>query len=70
MHIKLKNGIYNCKGKIAYGAAPKPKELQHVVQIQVDPKQKVEVNGQGIHQIQRIEPDKKIKFAKFATFKL
>lgn len=70
MKVLVKNGYVNMKGNMVKSGIPKI-PIKSVVNVAVDPNQKVEVQGSGVKAISKIDPSGKVsKFSKFASFKL
>jgi hypothetical protein len=69
-NMMIKNGNIGIKKKIVYNTVEAVKPLPHIVQVKVEPNAKVEVQGKGITAVERIESNKKVKFAKFAKYNL
>jgi hypothetical protein len=70
MNVSIKNGIVGIKGNSVKGRMHKP-QIKSVVNVAVDPAQKVEIAGSGVKAISKIDPSgKTTRFQKFANFRL
>lgn len=70
MNISVKNGMVGVSNKMIKHGASKP-PIKSVVNVSVDPNQKVEIAGSGVKAISKIDPSgKTTRFAKFANFRL